>query len=510
MKFFAGFLMMFLSINCYSKSIDGMCDELYNKIKDKPDVKLAITDFKSINQKSTDPKIVQERITTSFSNRNGITVIERELIDKVLSEMKLQQSGAIDEKDILKIGELTGANYILTGSINDLKNNRLEINSRIIDVKTGKIIAGAKSDIEKDWENVIVSTKTQNYSGKALTQLAILIDTSNSMDGLIDQAKRQLWSIVNELSRYEKDGNGNMIEVALYEYGNNSLSKENGYIRKVLDFTSDMDSVSKELFALKTNGGDEYCGAVIKDAVKDLKWSKNDDVYKAIFIAGNEPFTQGDVSFEDAVTLAKSKGIFVNTIFCGPAQQGIAQKWKDAALLADGDYNSIDQNYIASIETPYDDKIAELNNKLNQTYIPYGTDGAKKLEEKAMLDKEATKQSKSVMAERASYAASPMAGASYSSWDLITAIENGNIKIDEIKKEQLPDELKKMKKDELKNYINQRLEERKKIRHEIDDNRVKREKFIETKQTEGPKDLGKAIIETVSKQATRKGYRKNN
>jgi len=377
--------MIFLSVNCYSESIDDMCDSLYTKIKDVSDVKLAINDFKSINQKTSDSKIVQERITTSFSNREGIILIERELIDKVLSEMKLQQSGVVDEKDILKIGELTGANYILTGTINDLKNNRLEINSRIIDVKTGKIIAGAKSDIEKDWESVVISTRTQNYSGKALTQLAILLDTSNSMDGLIDQAKRQLWSIVNELSRYEKDGSGNMVEVALYEYGNNSLPKENGYIRKVLDFTSDMDSVSKELFALKTNGGDEYCGAVIKDAVKNLKWSKNDDVYKAIFIAGNEPFTQGPISFEDAVNLAKSNGIFVNTIFCGPAQQGIAQKWKDAALLADGDYNSIDQNYLASIETPYDDKIAELNSRLNQTYIPYGTDGTKKFEERLCL-----------------------------------------------------------------------------------------------------------------------------
>lgn len=508
MKFLTSFLMIFLSVNCYSESIDDMCDSLYTKIKDVSDVKLAITDFKSINQKTSDSKIVQERITTSFSNREGIILIERELIDKVLSEMKLQQSGVVDEKDILKIGELTGANYILTGTINDLKNNRLEINSRIIDVKTGKIIAGAKSDIEKDWESVVISTRTQNYSGKALTQLAILLDTSNSMDGLIDQAKRQLWSIVNELSRYEKDGSGNMVEVALYEYGNNSLPKENGYIRKVLDFTSDMDSVSKELFALKTNGGDEYCGAVIKDAVKNLKWSKNDDVYKAIFIAGNEPFTQGPISFEDAVNLAKSNGIFVNTIFCGPAQQGIAQKWKDAALLADGDYNSIDQNYLASIETPYDDKIAELNSRLNQTYIPYGTDGTKKFEEKAMLDKQAMNQSKAVMAERASYAASSMAGASYSSWDLITAIENGNIKIDDIKKDQLPDELKKMKRDELKNYINQRLDERKKIKQEIEDNRIKREKFIEVNQNNSPKDLGKAIIGTVNKQAVKKGFKK--
>ena len=36
-------------------------------------------------------------------------------------------------------------------------------------------------------------------------QLALLLDTSNSMDGLIDQAKSQLWKIVNELATSKKD-----------------------------------------------------------------------------------------------------------------------------------------------------------------------------------------------------------------------------------------------------------------------------------------------------------------
>jgi len=31
-------------------------------------------------------------------------------------------------------------------------------------------------------------------------KVALLLDTSNSMDGLIDQAKSQLWELVNELS----------------------------------------------------------------------------------------------------------------------------------------------------------------------------------------------------------------------------------------------------------------------------------------------------------------------
>ena len=37
----------------------------------------------------------------------------------------------------------------------------------------------------------------------ASIQIALLLDTSNSMDGLIDQAKSQLWSVVNEFIRYK-------------------------------------------------------------------------------------------------------------------------------------------------------------------------------------------------------------------------------------------------------------------------------------------------------------------
>ena len=42
--------------------------------------------------------------------------------------------------------------------------------------------------------------------GEERIQLAILLDTSNSMDGLIGQAKSQLWKVVNELARARRNG----------------------------------------------------------------------------------------------------------------------------------------------------------------------------------------------------------------------------------------------------------------------------------------------------------------
>jgi len=130
-------------------------------------------------------------------------------------------------------------------------------------------------------------------SAEEKIQLAILLDTSNSMDGLIGQAKAQLWNVVNELARTKRHGVHPTLEVALFQYGNDGLSEQSGYIEMVSDLTTDLDRISEKLFQLTTDGGYEYCGQVIDRAVSKLSWSSSNDVLKVIYIAGNEPFTQG-------------------------------------------------------------------------------------------------------------------------------------------------------------------------------------------------------------------------
>ncbi|MBI4567205.1 MAG: VWA domain-containing protein, partial [Planctomycetes bacterium] len=77
-----------------------------------------------------------------------------------------------------------------------------------------------------------------------LIQVALLLDTSNSMDGLIAQAKTHLWRIVNEFARATREGARPELKVALYEYGNDGLKVETGYVRQVAALTDDLDKVS--------------------------------------------------------------------------------------------------------------------------------------------------------------------------------------------------------------------------------------------------------------------------
>ena len=205
---------------------------------------------------------------------------------------------------------------------------------------------------------------------KQYIKVALLLDTSNSMDGLIDQAKAQLWEIVNELSYAKCNNERPNLQIALYEYGNDNLSANEGYIRQVLGFSEDLDDISKALFSLTTNGGNEFCGQVIQTSLNQLQWGNNPDDLKLIFIAGNEPFDQGRQSYKHASINAKEKDVTVNTIFCGNHAQGIATHWKNGADLTGGDYFSIDHNRVTvHIVSPYDDAILILNNKLNKVII---------------------------------------------------------------------------------------------------------------------------------------------
>jgi len=345
-------------------------------------------------------------------------------------------------------------------------------------------------------------------TSKPQVQLAILLDTSGSMEGLIEQAKTQLWKIVNEMALAKKDGVSPQLEVALYEYGKSAIPASEGYIRMIVPLSADLDRISDELFKLKTNGGSEYCGQVIQSAANELQWNKSNDQLKVIFIAGNEPFTQGEVDYRSACKNAISKGIIVNTIFCGNFEQGVQTNWKDGADLADGKYMNIDQNQkLMHIEAPQDKELAELGKKLNQTYIAFGKKGKKKKEMQAAQDTNASSLGQAVMAQRSMAKAS--AQYNNATWDLVDAEKEGSVKVEELEEDQLPEKMKKMSKEERKKYIQQKAKERKEIQEKINRLRKKRDKYVTAKRKEMSADntLDAAVIKIVREQAVKKNYK---
>ncbi|OQY03299.1 MAG: hypothetical protein B6I20_05330, partial [Bacteroidetes bacterium 4572_117] len=323
---------------------------------------------------------------------------------------------------------------------------------------------------------------------KAKIQIALLLDTSNSMDGLIDQAKSQLWKIVNEMATAKFDGQTPNLEIALYEYGNDRLSAREGYIRQVAQMTTDLDKISEDLFALKTNGGSEFCGQVIDVSLKQLLWSDSNDDLKMIFIAGNEAFDQGGVDYKQSCKKSITKGVIVNTIFCGNYQQGVNTFWKDGADLADGKYMNIDQDKkVVHIPTPFDDPIVELNKSLNKTYIGYGSRGKKMKERQVVQDNNASSMGAGSYANRALSKSSKMY--KNTQWDLVDAVDEDEEKLDKISDEELPSELKGKSKKEIKEYVDKKKKERENINKQIQILNKKRNKFIAEKRKASAEEL---------------------
>lgn len=341
---------------------------------------------------------------------------------------------------------------------------------------------------------------------ESLVQLAILLDTSNSMDGLIEQAKTQLWKIVNEFNGARQGDKTPVVQVALYEYGNNNLSAGTNWIRQVLPFTRDLDKVSGELFKLTTNGGSEYCGAVIRDAIDKLEWDRSSKTYKAIFVAGNEPFTQGPISPDDSCKSAISKGVIVNTIHCGSESAGIDGGWRRGAHIAEGKFLTIDQDKaVVHIEAPQDKEITRLSIELNRTYIGYGKLApAAAANQVAQDSNAAAHEAVGAAVERAVTKASP--NYDNTRWDLVDATKKGKVKLEAIPATELPAELKDLKPEERQAVVDKKAAERAKIQSDIKRLNEERQKFVAAKQKESGKTdtLDTAISKVVREQASAK------
>jgi hypothetical protein len=367
------------------------------------------------------------------------------------------------------------------------------------------------SNCEKKNETLAVNSQPQTTvieTADTKIQVALLLDTSSSMNGLIEQAKSRLWNIVNTLTTLKYEGKSPEIQISLYEYGNSGLSEQSNYIRQITPLTTDLDLISEQLFALRTNGGSEYCGAVIKEASDKLTWDDHQKSMKLVYIAGNEPFDQGGIHYKEAISAALKKDIFINTIFCGDAAEGISTFWKDGAIVGKGKYFNIDYNAkVRYIVTPYDDQISQCNVRLNTTYIGYGSKGIEKKRSQEVQDANAQSISGANYAERSVSKSKEVY--KNDSWDLVDKAKKDAKAIEKLKPEELPAELKNKSKEEIKTIVAHKAKERETIQKEMAELAKKRQDFIdnESKNTASQDDLGNAMASSIHSFAKAKGYK---
>lgn len=344
-----------------------------------------------------------------------------------------------------------------------------------------------------------------------IVQLALLLDTSNSMDGLIDQARSELWRVVNDLSGIRECCKPVQLQVALYQYGNDGLEASDGHVQLRVPFTTDLDIVSEQLFSLRTKGGQEYCGWAIRTAGEELEWIEPSDepdapsVLRLLVIAGNEPFSQGTVAYSSSIPTLVNRGVTIHTVFCGDHASGASTFWKDGATMGEGEYCSIDQNKAhIEIPTPFDKRITELNSRLNATYIAYGQRGHASDRRQAAQD--SATGGGSIFAERARAKASALYR--NASWDLVDALDEDAVELEEVDRSTLPSKFRDMSDEQLAEAVREMREKRDAIQAELRKTVAERGEFVAENgpSRENTETLGSALIEAIRRTATAKGF----
>lgn len=338
---------------------------------------------------------------------------------------------------------------------------------------------------------------------RAAVDVVFCIDRSGSMSGVIQTAKEKVWAIVNDIARIRPTP---VLRIGLIGYG--SADQE----FKSFPLTDDLDAVYGSLMTFQTDmGGSEWVGAVVGKATTDMGWSADKDALKIIFVVGNETAMQGtpDNMYTVTVPRAIAKDIVVNAIYCGGPGPDEEATWREVAKLADGVYTVIDESGGAiTIETPMDQELAEMNGKLNGTYLPFGAAGAEGQANQAQQDANShANGAASNMAQRAM--AKSWDGYNCARWDLVDACGQEGFKLDEVKTEELPEEMRKMSPEERNAHVTAKKAEREGLMKRINELGRSRQEFIDAKvKAEGltqDKAFDEAVRKAVREQAGRRG-----
>ena len=344
-------------------------------------------------------------------------------------------------------------------------------------------------------------TPTAEKADPPQVELVFVLDTTGSMGALLDGAKKKIWAIASEIARGKPSPR---LKVGLVAY----RDKGDVYVTKVTDLNEDLDKVYRELLAFKADGGGDAPENVrqgLHDALTKISWSKEKATLRIMFLVGDAPahLDYTDVpTIEELCLTAVKAGIIVNTVRCGPDPE-TGRMWKQIADKSEGSFFSIDQTGgVVAIATPFDKELGDLSDKLGGTVLAFG-DGRRKA---AVATGEAAARAYAPEA-KADRAVAKAASARHSEDDLIDGIREKRVKLEELKEEQLPEDLKKLPSEERKAYVEKKSKEREELRAKIGELSKKRDEFLadELKKRGAKDSFDSSVLEALSEQAAKKG-----
>jgi von Willebrand factor type A domain len=344
-------------------------------------------------------------------------------------------------------------------------------------------------------------------TGRAVEAVFVL-DTTGSMSGLIEGAKRKIWSIADAMAGGHA---GVPVRIGLVAY----RDRGDEYVTRRFDLTEDLDAVWGELRSLEAGGGGdtpESVNQALHEAVTEMGWTRGPGVYRVVFLVGDAPphlDYQGDVDFRRSAALARQRDIVLNTIQCGGLPD-TTPIWREIASIGQGQFASIAQDgAMQAVATPYDARLAELNRRLAGTVLPYGAhEEQRRLRAKVERSLEAPAEA---AADRLSYLAK-RGVANLGRKDLVDAASSGEVDVSALPESELPETLKPLAPEARGALVEKLRAERQTIQDEIASVGADREAYLRAEEAKAG-STGRAdgfdgkVLEAVREQAARKGIR---
>ena len=352
----------------------------------------------------------------------------------------------------------------------------------------------------------LFATNAPTSQSKPRIEVCFVLDTTGSMGGLIEGAKQKIWSIANEMISAQPTPE---LKLGLIGY----RDRGDDYVVKSFSLTDDIDAVYGRLREFQAGGGGdapESVNEALAEAIHKMPWSSDKKVLKIIFLVGDAPphmdYLNGP-KYPDLCREAAKKDLIINTIQCGEMAE-TKPIWQEIAKLSEGSYVGISQSgNVAVISTPMDKELSRLNERIGATLIPYG-DSKLQAEVHAKYAMAASAPV-AAMADRLTYN-SKTGRAMQGRGELVDALNEKTIKLEEIDQKQLPAEFQKLDRADLQKRITKARDERADLQKQIVDLSKKREAYIQTENkrlaAEGKGDaFDQKVTETLHAQAAKKG-----
>jgi hypothetical protein len=256
-------------------------------------------------------------------------------------------------------------------------------------------------------------------------------------------------------------------------------------------------------------GGDfpESVNQALNEAVTKITWSKDKKTLRMIFLVGDAPPHMDypdDVKYPETCQLAVKNDIIINTVQCGKHKE--TQKyWMDICRLAEGSYVQIDQHGgpIVAVETPFDKELATINSELAKRTIVFGS--AESQAKGAAKSKAGTELAPTAQADRVGFLVRNANGGT--AYDLLHNVQTGKVKLEDLKKDELPPELRELNLEQQKAYLKKVDEERKDLTQKALDLDKKRNEFMNKKNAENAKTTASGfdhqVLQILQQQAGR-------